>query len=250
MRSREGGLDERALLALESAFLELGPGAAILIGTATHHRKVFPKLAALFTHHYQIAALTEADRVQTIQEIVQARGLRLQPDSLGHLLPVIAKKSVGMNCSEIELLFDCALQHGGEHGRRCLIAEDVEAAFTVLKGLRSKSLGVVEIPSVKWEDVGGLEEAKAELLQAIAPPLAGGLKRSGVVLYGPPGVGKTLLAKAVATECSLNFLSVKGPELLNMYVGQSEENVRSVLVVFNLELVTGTVTYGTVRSDH
>ncbi len=58
--------------------------------------------------------------------------------------------------------------------------------------------------------------------------LSGGEKRSGVLMYGPPGVGKTLLAKAVATECSLNFLSVKGPELLNMYVGQSEENVRSV----------------------
>ena len=49
---------------------------------------------------------------------------------------------------------------------------------------------------------------------------------SGVLFYGPPGTGKTLLAKAVATECSLNFLSVKGPELINMYVGQSEENVR------------------------
>jgi hypothetical protein len=55
-----------------------------------------------------------------------------------------------------------------------------------------------------------------------------GLRRSGVLLYGPPGVGKTLLAKAVATECSLNFLSVKGPELLNMYVGQSEANVRDL----------------------
>lgn len=52
------------------------------------------------------------------------------------------------------------------------------------------------------------------------------LPHPGVLLYGPPGTGKTLLAKAVATECGLNFLSVKGPELLNMYVGQSEENVR------------------------
>ena len=81
---------------------------------------------------------------------------------------------------------------------------------------------------------GGLEEAKQEILDTIQMPLmhpqllSSGLKRSGVLLYGPPGVGKTLLAKAVATECSLNFLSVKGPELLNMYVGQSEENVREV----------------------
>jgi peroxin-6 len=53
-------------------------------------------------------------------------------------------------------------------------------------------------------------------------------KRSGILLYGPPGTGKTLLAKAVATSCSLNFFSVKGPELLNMYIGESEANVRRV----------------------
>jgi peroxin-6 len=58
---------------------------------------------------------------------------------------------------------------------------------------------------------------------------ASGLRqRSGVLLYGPPGTGKTLLAKAVATECSLNFLSVKGPELINMYIGESEKNVREI----------------------
>lgn len=83
-----------------------------------------------------------------------------------------------------------------------------------------------------WEDVGGLADAKVAILDTIQLPLqhpelfAAGLRRSGVLLYGPPGTGKTLLAKAVATECSLNFLSVKGPELINMYVGQSEENVR------------------------
>lgn len=60
---------------------------------------------------------------------------------------------------------------------------------------------------------------------------AGGLRRrSGVLLYGPPGTGKTLLAKAVATECSVNFLSIKGPELINMYVGESERLVRDVFI--------------------
>lgn len=58
---------------------------------------------------------------------------------------------------------------------------------------------------------------------------ASGIKRrSGVLLYGPPGTGKTLIAKAVATECSINFMSIKGPELINMYVGESEKNVRDV----------------------
>ncbi|XP_026983084.1 peroxisome biogenesis factor 6 isoform X3 [Sagmatias obliquidens] len=90
------------------------------------------------------------------------------------------------------------------------------------------------IPLVSWHDVGGLQEVKKEILETIQLPLEHpellslGLRRSGLLLHGPPGTGKTLLAKAVATECSLTFLSVKGPELINMYVGQSEENVRHV----------------------
>ncbi|XP_021792987.1 peroxisome biogenesis factor 6 isoform X5 [Papio anubis] len=92
----------------------------------------------------------------------------------------------------------------------------------------------LRIPSVSWHDVGGLQEVKKEILETIQLPLEHpellslGLRRSGLLLHGPPGTGKTLLAKAVATECSLTFLSVKGPELINMYVGQSEENVREV----------------------
>lgn len=91
-------------------------------------------------------------------------------------------------------------------------------------------MGVPRIPKVHWEDIGGLADLKNEILRRIELPLMTsddlGLRRSGVLLYGPPGTGKTLLAKAVATECQVNFLSVKGPELLNMYVGQSEKNVR------------------------
>ena len=56
----------------------------------------------------------------------------------------------------------------------------------------------------------------------------GGAARTGLLFYGPPGTGKTLLAKAIATECQMNFIAVKGPELLNMYVGESEKNVRDV----------------------
>nr|XP_015218011.1 PREDICTED: peroxisome biogenesis factor 6 isoform X2 [Lepisosteus oculatus] len=116
----------------------------------------------------------------------------------------------------------------------CILAEDFASALDELQKAHSRSVGAPKIPSVKWQDIGGLQHVKREILDTIQLPLEHpelvslGLRRSGVLLYGPPGTGKTLLAKAVATECSLTFLSVKGPELINMYVGQSEENVREV----------------------
>jgi len=95
--------------------------------------------------------------------------------------------------------------------------------------------GSVSIPDVKWDDVGGQAEAKAAILETVELPLKaphlfgdGMRTRSGVLLYGPPGNGKTLIAKAVASQCALAFLSVKGPELLSSYVGESERLVREV----------------------
>jgi SpoVK/Ycf46/Vps4 family AAA+-type ATPase len=92
-----------------------------------------------------------------------------------------------------------------------------------------------KIPTVKWSDIGGLATARAEIYEVIELPLrnpalfsAASSKRCGILLYGPPGTGKTLTAKAVASECGLPFLSIKGPELLDGYVGESERNVREV----------------------
>merc|ERR1712084_32092 len=95
---------------------------------------------------------------------------------------------------------------------------------------------VVEVPNVKWDDIGGLEETKRSLQEMILYPVDHpekfekfGMQPSrGVLFYGPPGCGKTLLAKAVASECSANFVSIKGPELLTMWFGESEANVREV----------------------
>jgi len=95
---------------------------------------------------------------------------------------------------------------------------------------------LVESPNVKWQDVGGLGVAKQELKEAIEWPLKypdsfkkiGISAPKGILLYGPPGTGKTLLAKAVATESESNFIQVKGPSLLSMWVGKSEEGVRKI----------------------
>ncbi|KAJ7972918.1 Peroxisome biogenesis protein 6 [Quillaja saponaria] len=113
--------------------------------------------------------------------------------------------------------------------------ENLMKALERTKKRNATALGTPKVPNVKWEDVGGLEDVKKSILDTVQLPLlhkdlfsSGLRKRSGVLLYGPPGTGKTLLAKAVATECSLNFLSVKGPELINMYIGESEKNVRDI----------------------
>ncbi len=95
---------------------------------------------------------------------------------------------------------------------------------------------ILEIPNVKWEDIGDLEQAKQELREAVEWPLKYpdvfkrlGIKPpKGILLYGPPGTGKTLLAKAVANESEANFISIKGPEILSKWVGESEKAVREI----------------------
>jgi transitional endoplasmic reticulum ATPase len=94
----------------------------------------------------------------------------------------------------------------------------------------------IEVPNVTWDQIGSLEDVKSELKQAIEWPLKnpqsfkemGISPPKGVLLYGPPGTGKTLLAKAIATESEANFISIKGPELLSMWVGESEKGIRKI----------------------
>ncbi|WP_435063864.1 CDC48 family AAA ATPase [Halobaculum sp. EA56] len=107
-----------------------------------------------------------------------------------------------------------------------------------LKGIEPSALRevFVEVPDVTWDDVGGLDDTKERLRETIQWPLdypevfeAMDMESAkGVLMYGPPGTGKTLLAKAVANESESNFISVKGPELLNKYVGESEKGVREI----------------------
>ncbi len=109
----------------------------------------------------------------------------------------------------------------------------MESRLKQHRELKGQELGHFSgIPDVTWDDVGGLEHVKKEIRSSIEVKLrhpgklAG--KKSGILLWGPPGVGKTLIAKAVAHDWLFNFISIKGPELLNMYVGESEKNVREV----------------------
>ena len=113
--------------------------------------------------------------------------------------------------------------------------QDMEKGLTMVKPSALRELAI-DIPSVRWTDIGGQELAKQRLQEAVEWPLKHpelfeemGIRPSkGVLLYGPPGCSKTMMAKAVATESSMNFIAVKGPELLSQWVGDSEKAIRDL----------------------
>ncbi len=113
--------------------------------------------------------------------------------------------------------------------------EDFLAAYREITPTALREV-YVEIPSIRWEDIGGLEDVKQMLREVVEWPLKRpevfkrmGIKPpKGILLYGPPGCGKTLLAKAVATESQANFISIKGPEIFSKWVGESEKAIREV----------------------
>jgi len=147
------------------------------------------------------------------------------------------------------LIQDFASNKNNEDSRMSYASnKDVQSAITVIsteysrstriKGDKNSAADTLQsqnIAPVYWKDIGGLDKVRQEILNMIQLPMErpelfppGCPIRRAVLLYGPPGTGKTLVAKAVATECQMNFLSVKGPELLDVYVGESERNVREV----------------------
>eukprot|EP00127_Corallochytrium_limacisporum_P004987 Clim_evm10s196 gene=Clim_evmTU10s196 len=214
---------------------------------------------ALFSHEIELKPPKLEEREVMLRKLLDRHPVNLQ---LSQELTIrkLAELTVGILPLELTMVVEHAFRHAADAlmaeyssddeiasaaiGRQfghfltgpglCLTSEDVDYGVDRWKGSKKESIGVLKKPNVFWEDIGGMEKVKEEILDLVELPLqrpelfAGGLSRSGVLLYGPPGTGKTLVAKAVATECNLNFLSVKGPELINMYIGQSEKNIRQI----------------------
>lgn len=222
----------------------------IVIATTEKMSSVTSGISSLMLHQVEIKQLSENERLEMLKKMSEVLNISKKVN-----LESIAKNTAGFNfggLSELlrktkasnhsRIIEKCAV---GKKIRFCeeqlicmsgfeILNEDFQASLDSAQLEKSNTIGVPKIPTVRWEDIGGLEEVKQEILDTVQLPLdypqlcSGNMNRSGLLLYGPPGTGKTLLAKCVASQCSLTFLSVKGPELINMYVGQSEENVRRV----------------------
>ncbi|KAK3341414.1 hypothetical protein B0T25DRAFT_341456 [Lasiosphaeria hispida] len=241
-----------------SSLKDILADARVLIATTTEVEKVPGGIRALFTHELEINAPDEGERQGILKTILDDRGLALDPEVdlggialktaalvAGDLVDVVERALVAQR-SRLEQLSAKAtseehtvtvrdVQVAGGSAATGLTKQDFEVAVEAARKNFADAIGAPKIPNVTWDDVGGLNNVKDAITETIQLPLErpelfakGMKKRSGILFYGPPGTGKTLLAKAIATEYSLNFFSVKGPELLNMYIGESEANVRRV----------------------
>ncbi|KAM7172145.1 peroxisome biogenesis factor 6 [Macrochelys suwanniensis] len=253
-RDRDGlGEDSRVTATLRHLLLDRDAGSSgspvLVVATTCRPQDVLADVQTAFLHEATVQAPSEAQRKAILSTLTASLPLGKEVS-----LAKLARRSAGFVLGD----FCALLAQGGraactriltssfpgglsedEERDFCaagfpVLAEDFNIALDQLHEAHAQAVGAPKIPVVTWQDIGGLQEAKKEILDTIQLPLehpellSVGLRRSGLLLYGPPGTGKTLLAKAVATECTMTFLSVKGPELINMYVGQSEGNVREV----------------------
>ena len=246
---------------MATAFKDVLKDLRALIVTTTEIDRIPEGIRSIFTHEIEISAPDEGEREGILRDVLSDQGAKLSYDVdltavavktaalvAGDLVDVVERALVareerleslitnnqGSLHDPPSILIRDLLVSGGPFVC-CVTKADFDIAVEAARRNFADSIGAPKIPNVSWDDVGGLTNVKDAVMETIQLPLerpelfAKGLKkRSGILFYGPPGTGKTLLAKAIATEFSLNFFSVKGPELLNMYIGESEANVRRV----------------------
>jgi len=224
-------------------------GKVVVIGATNRVNALDPALRrpGRFDREIEIGVPDREGRLEVLQ--IHTRGMPLDKDVN---LESLANRTHGFVGADLEALCKEAAMRAL---RRILPEIDLEAESIpakvlsklivqmkdfeeALKEVQPSALRevLVEVPNVRWSDIGGLEDLKKQLQQAVEWPLkypdifekTGAKPPKGILLYGPPGTGKTLLAKAVANESEANFVSVKGPELLSKWVGESESGVREI----------------------
>ncbi|MCD4822880.1 MAG: CDC48 family AAA ATPase [Methanococcoides sp.] len=222
-------------------------GQIVVIGATNRVDSIDPALRrpGRFDREIEIGVPDSDDRLEVLQ--IHTRGMPLAEDvDLEHLstytqgfvgadllslVQEASMRSLRRIIPEINLDEDEIPQEVLE--KLIVQADDFEEALKEVEPSAMREV-LVEIPSITWEDVGGLDDAKQEIVEAVEWPLKHpdriiemGIKApKGILLYGPPGTGKTLIAQAVANEANANFISIKGPQMLSKFVGESEKAVR------------------------
>jgi transitional endoplasmic reticulum ATPase len=225
-------------------------GKVVVIGATNRPNSIDPALRrpGRFDREVELSVPDKNGRLSILK--IHTRGMPLTRDVD---LDELARKTHGFVGADVNSLAkEAAMVVLRKNLHKFNLEEDEEIPSEILEELRvsqkdfDEALRVVrpsamrevlvETPDIKWDDIGGVELVKQDLKEAVEWPLKfpdafinmGIRPPKGVLLYGPPGTGKTLLAKAVANESESNFIQIKGPELLSMWVGKSEEGVRKI----------------------
>ena len=224
-------------------------GKVVVIGATNRPDALDPALRrpGRFDREIEIGVPDETSRLEILQ--IHTRGMPMEGDVK---LAQLAKVTHGFVGADLQALVKEAALLAVRRVLPQINMEEARIPAKVLNKIRVR-MGdfedalrdvqpsamrevLVQVPNVKWEDIGGLTGIKDELSEAVEWPLRYGKlfakgdvrPPKGILLYGPPGTGKTLIAKAVANESEANFISIKGPELISKWVGESEKGVREV----------------------
>ncbi|CAB1325550.1 unnamed protein product [Coregonus sp. 'balchen'] len=218
-------------------------GQLLVLGATNRPHALDPALRrpGRFDKELEVGVPSAAERADILRKLLTSVPCRVTPDEVNQLADA-AHGYVGADLAAV-----CK-----EAGKRALVSgsqpsdfqlmgtvtvtlQDLQWAMSEVKPSAMREVAI-DVPKVRWSDVGGMEQVKLKLKQAVEWPLRhpeaftrmGIQPPKGVLLYGPPGCSKTMIAKALANESGLNFLAIKGPELLSKYVGESERAVREV----------------------
>jgi transitional endoplasmic reticulum ATPase len=250
-REKAGGEVEKRIVSQLLTLMDgLKPSSKVVVMAATNRPNVVePALRrpGRFDRELDMGIPDEQGRLEIVQ--IKTRDMKLGDDVDLELLARNTHGYVGADLQQLcmEAALECI------RGKMGLIDFDKDRvdkkildSILVMQSHFDHALGIVapsslresqvEVPDVHWDDVGGLEDVKRELHETVQYPVEHAEKyikfgmspSKGVLFYGPSGCGKTLLAKAIANECGANFISIKGPELLTQYFGESEANVREL----------------------
>ncbi|XP_024285215.2 ATPase family protein 2 homolog isoform X2 [Oncorhynchus tshawytscha] len=222
-------------------------GQLLVLGATNRPHALDPALRrpGRFDKELEVGVPSAVERADILRKLLTSVPCRLTPDEVTQLADG-AHGYVGADlaavCKEAGLH---ALRHALGSGSQpsdlqlmgtvTVTLQDLQWAMSEVKPSAMREVAI-DVPKVRWSDVGGMEQVKLKLKQAVEWPLRhpeaftrmGIQPPKGVLLYGPPGCSKTMIAKALANESGLNFLAIKGPELLSKYVGESERAVREL----------------------
>lgn len=250
-RSKTQGELERRIVAMLLTLMDGvdARGQVVVVGATNRPNTIDPALRRFgrFDREIEIGVPDEAGRLEILQ--IQTKRMKLAADVD---LPMLAMNTHGFVGADLaQLCTEAAYTHIREHMEEIDIEEEeidpeLLASLAVTNTNFLAALKVtdpsalrstqVSVPNVKWSDIGGLEDVKRQLVEKIQWPLEhpdiymkyGAKVSRGVLFFGPPGTGKTLLAKAVATESTANFISIKGPQVLSKWFGESEAGIRDI----------------------